>query len=92
MANLTFGITMADTTAGRFTTALCSLYCYQSQVLNAEGTLVDNPVTAQQFAFERMVQHIKDITIAYEIKDLSTADKITKTAEINALPITMGLL
>lgn len=93
MPNVSFKITMADITAVRVSTALCALYGYQPVVTNPlTGEQENNPESAQDFAFRKQIEHLKELIVALEAKDLSKADKVSKIAEVNSLSITMEVI
>lgn len=87
-----FLVTIPDEEAVRILTDMCTAYKYQPMITGEDGSPVSNPQSPQDFMIEQKIKWIKETMKFVELPDLSKADKITRTNEINAINITIEVV
>jgi len=70
-------ITVSDDHFTRVVNALCIKYNYQDEIINPEdGNLISNPQSKAQFARQKLIEYLKQLTIEVEENEARKAISI----------------
>jgi len=76
-ANLCFALditlTIPDDKAAQVVDSFCKAYKYQDKIRQADGLLIDNPVTKGQFTKNILISFVKEITRSVAAQDAAEA-------------------